>query len=79
MFCLRVYGDAVSRPYDGYHLWTRTKHPMGASTVPYLLWFSLPFAICGVLLFTTPDFDEQGRLIYAYITYILMMTVLHLH
>lgn len=72
MFVTRVW-DAVSDPMMGI-ICDRTNTRWGKYR-PYLLWFSLPFAICGVLLFTTPDFDEQGRLIYAYITYIMMMTV----
>ena len=40
---------------------------------PYLLWMSIPFGIAGVLLFTTPDFGTTGKVIYAYITYTLMM------
>ncbi len=42
---------------------------------PYLLWIAFPFGIIGVLLFTTPDFSVTGKLIYAYITYTLMMMV----
>jgi adenylosuccinate synthase len=42
---------------------------------PYLLWFAAPFAVCGVFLFTTPHLGETGKLIWAYVTYILMMTV----
>ncbi len=40
---------------------------------PYLLWFAIPFAIIGVLTFTTPDFGYTGKLVYAYITYLMMM------
>jgi glycoside/pentoside/hexuronide:cation symporter, GPH family len=40
---------------------------------PYLLWVAIPFGIIGVLLFTTPDFGTTGKLVYAYITYTLMM------
>lgn len=42
---------------------------------PYLLWIAVPFGIAGVLLFTTPDFSYSGKLIYAYVTYTLMMMV----
>ncbi|MFA9389635.1 MAG: MFS transporter [Prolixibacteraceae bacterium] len=42
---------------------------------PYLLWISIPFGIVGVLLFTTPDFGATGKLIYAYVTYTLMMMI----
>ncbi len=40
---------------------------------PYLLWLSIPLAIIGVLAFTTPDFSYSGKLVYAYITFILLM------
>ena len=62
--------DAVSDPMMGI-LADRTKTRWGKYR-PYLLFFSLPFAVCGVLLFTTP---ENGKTVWAYITYILMMTV----
>ena len=72
MFVTRVW-DTVSDPVMG-AIADRTNTRWGKYR-PYLLWFAAPFAIAGVLLFTTPDFDNQGRLIYAYATYILMMTV----
>ncbi|MDD4819381.1 MAG: MFS transporter [Flavobacteriales bacterium] len=42
---------------------------------PYLLYLALPFAVIGVLTFTTPDVSYTGKLVYAYITYSLMMMV----
>jgi len=42
---------------------------------PYILWMALPFGICGVLIFTTPEAGTTGKLIYAYVSYTLMMTV----
>lgn len=42
---------------------------------PFLLWVAVPFAIIGILTFYTPDFAHNGKLIYAYITYSLMMMV----
>lgn len=65
--------DAVSDPMMGI-MADRTNTRMGKYR-PYLLWFCIPFAICGVLLFTTPDFAYAGKLVWAYITYLLMMTV----
>ena len=62
--------DAVSDPMMGI-LADRTKTRWGKYR-PYLLFFALPFAVCGVLLFTTP---ENGKTVWAYITYIMMMTV----
>ena len=42
---------------------------------PYLLWFAIPFAVMGVFTFYAPDFGSTGKLVYAYITYSLMMIV----
>ncbi|MEO6960698.1 MAG: MFS transporter [Puia sp.] len=42
---------------------------------PYLLYVSVPFGIIGVLTFTVPSFSGKGLLIYAYITYSLMMMI----
>ncbi|MDQ8005288.1 MAG: MFS transporter [Pedobacter sp.] len=42
---------------------------------PYLLWVALPFGIIGVLTFVTPDLDITGKIIYAYVTYTLMMMI----
>ena len=42
---------------------------------PYLLWFAIPFAVMGVITFYTPDFGQTGKLVYAYVTYSLMMIV----
>ena len=42
---------------------------------PYLLFLALPFGIVGILTFFTPPFDETGKVIYAFITYGLMMMV----
>ncbi|MER2490553.1 MFS transporter [Catenovulum sediminis] len=40
---------------------------------PYLLWGAIPFALIGVLTFTTPDWSNEAKLVYAYCTYTLMM------
>ncbi|MDR0618784.1 MAG: MFS transporter [Bacteroidales bacterium] len=42
---------------------------------PYLLWFGIPFAVMGVVTFFVPDFASAGKIVYAYITYSLMMIV----
>ena len=69
MLVTRIW-DAVSDPMMGI-IADRTKTRWGKYR-PYLLFFALPFAVCGVLLFTTP---ENGKTVWAYVTYILMMTV----
>ena len=69
MLVTRIW-DAVSDPMMGI-IADRTKTRWGKYR-PYLLFFALPFAVSGILLFTTP---ENGKTLWAYVTYILMMTV----
>jgi glycoside/pentoside/hexuronide:cation symporter, GPH family len=40
---------------------------------PYLMWGALPLAGAAVLTYTTPDLSSDGKLIWAYATYLLMM------
>lgn len=42
---------------------------------PFLLWFAIPFAVMGAITFFAPDFGQTAKLIYAYVTYSLMMIV----
>ncbi|HEX5072818.1 MAG TPA: MFS transporter [Gemmatimonadaceae bacterium] len=42
---------------------------------PWVLWTAVPFGIMGFLTFTTPPFGPQGKLVYAYVTYIVLMMV----
>ncbi len=42
---------------------------------PYLLWMALPFGLIGILTFLGPELSMSGKIIYAYITYTLMMMV----
>ena len=65
--------DAVSDPMMGI-VADRTQTRWGKYR-PYLLWVAPLFSIAGILLFTTPDWSYGAKLIYAYVTYILMMTI----
>lgn len=73
LFLITRIWDAVSDPMMGI-IADRTNTRWGKYR-PYVLWFAVPFAVCGVLLFTTPDISQAGKLVWAYVTYILMMTV----
>lgn len=47
----------------------RTKSKYGKFR-PWILWTAIPLAISLVLLFSSPDLDPSGKIIYAYITYL---------
>ncbi|MGC6464077.1 MAG: MFS transporter [Akkermansiaceae bacterium] len=65
--------DAISDPLMG-ALADRTRTRMGTYR-PYLLWLAVPFGLFGYLTFAVPDIGATGKLIYAYVTYIALMTV----
>ena len=65
--------DAVSDPMMGI-VADRTRTRWGKYR-PYLLFVAPVFSVCGILLFTTPEWEYGAKLVWAYITYILMMTV----
>ncbi|MDD3643852.1 MAG: MFS transporter [Candidatus Krumholzibacteria bacterium] len=71
LFMVSRFWDAVNDPIMGI-IADRTGTRWGKFR-PYLLWMMLPLAIVGVLTFTTPELSLQGKIVYAYVTYILMM------
>ncbi|SHJ65022.1 MFS transporter [Aquimarina spongiae] len=73
MFLLTRVFDGANDPIMGI-IADRTNTKWGKFR-PYLLWMAIPFAIIGTLTFTTPGFTGTGKLIYAYVTYTLMMIV----
>jgi GPH family glycoside/pentoside/hexuronide:cation symporter len=73
MFLVTRIWDAVNDPIMGF-IADRTDTRWGKFR-PYLLWFAIPFGVLGVLMFTTPDLGSTGKLIYAYVTYTLMMMI----
>ena len=71
MFLLTKILDAVSDPIMGL-IADRTNSRWGKFR-PYLLWAAIPYGLCGYAMFANPDFSYTGKLIYAYVTYSLMM------
>ena len=65
--------DAVTDPIMG-AIADRT-HSKHGKFRPYILWGAIPFGILSVLAFTTPDLSDQGKMIYAFVTYTLLMLV----
>ena len=70
LFLLVRLIDAITDPLMGLITdkfttkWGRYRH--------YFLYLSVPFGISVFLTFTTPGFDYNGKIIYAYITYIFV-------
>ena len=73
MFLVSRLWDAVNDPIIG-ALADRTKTRWGKFR-PWLLVTALPFAICFVLAYTTPDLETRGKIVWAYVTYNLLMMV----
>ena len=71
LFLVTRIWDAVNDPIMG-TIADRTNTRWGKFR-PYILFCTIPFCAMGVLTFTTPGFDIAGKLIYAYITYNLLM------
>jgi GPH family glycoside/pentoside/hexuronide:cation symporter len=69
---VRVW-DAIFDPIMGV-IADRTKTRWGKFR-PWILWTAVPFGIMGLLTFTTPDLSPTGKLVYAYLTYIILMMV----
>lgn len=65
--------DMINDPIMGI-IADRTKTRWGKFR-PYILWMALPYSILAVLTFSTPDFGETGKIVYATLTYFLLMTV----
>ena len=52
-------------------------HSKHGKARPWLLWWCIPFAVSLVLMFTAPDFGTTGKIIYAFLTYNLAVTVVY--
>lgn len=69
---IRVF-DAFSDPVMG-AICDRT-HTRWGKFRPWLLWMAVPFGLGAVLMFTTPDLSMNGKIIYAWITYLVMSLI----
>jgi sugar (glycoside-pentoside-hexuronide) transporter len=73
LFLIVRISDAFTDPLMGI-IADRTKTKWGRFR-PWILWSAVPFGVLAFLTFSTPDFGPTGKLIYAYITYTLLMAV----
>lgn len=71
MFLVTKIIDAVSDPTMGL-IADRTETKWGKYR-PYILWMAIPYALLGYLLFLGPDLSQTGKLIFAYVSYSLIM------
>jgi glycoside/pentoside/hexuronide:cation symporter, GPH family len=73
MFLVVGLGAAAFNPVMGV-IADRT-HTRWGRFRPWLLWTALPFGIIGVLTFTTPDLSSSAKIVYAWVTYLLLRLV----
>lgn len=72
----------LSRIFDGFSdvlmgtIIDRTHSKYGKTRI-WILRLTLPYAIAAVLLFTMPDLSDMGKIIYAFVTYNIMNTVVY--
>lgn len=71
MLLVTRLADAVADPVMG-SIADRTNTRWGHFR-PYVLWFAVPLGVAGVLTFATPNLGGGAKLVYAYITYSLLM------
>lgn len=73
LFLLVRISDAFTDPLMGV-IADRTRTRWGKFR-PWVLWSAVPFGVMGFLTFTTPDLGPTGKLVYAYVTYTVLMMV----
>ena len=73
MFLVSRLWDAVNDPIIG-ALADRTETRWGKFR-PWVLWTAVPFAVCFVLAYSAPDLDSRAKIVWAYVTYNLLMMV----
>lgn len=73
IFMVGLLGAFVFTPLVGI-IADRTRTRWGKFR-PWILWTSIPFGVLSLLAFSTPDLGEHGKIIYALVTYTLLMLV----
>lgn len=71
LLVVRVF-DAVTDPMMG-AIADRTRSKYGRYR-PWMLWVAIPYGALAVAAFVTPNVDTGTKLVYAYISYALLMT-----
>lgn len=68
--------DGLTDPFEG--ILMDKVHTRWGKIRPFWLWFSIPWGILAVLVFTTPSLGPAGKIIYIYATYLAFNAVLSL-
>lgn len=71
LFLVARIWDAINDPLMGSIVDRFGKDNKNGRFRPYMKWAGIPVVIMAVFVFFTPDLSESGKLIYAYVTYIL--------
>lgn len=53
---------------------TKSKH---GKARPWLLWLAIPFGLSIILLFTAPDLGTNGKIVYAFLTYMFATAIIY--
>ncbi len=73
MFLITRVWDSLFDPVVG--VFADRIHTRWGKFRPFMLYMAIPFGIMGVLTFYTPAFGDIGKVVYAYLTYSIMMMV----
>lgn len=68
LFIVARIADVIESPLIG--LMIDHTHSKYGKSRPFFLWYALPYVIFAVLTFVTPNFSANGKLIWAYVTYL---------
>ena len=61
--------DAITDPLMGY--WADRTRTRWGRFRPFLLWGAIPLAVIGVAVFTVPELNDFGKIVWVYATYTL--------
>jgi len=78
LFVSRVF-DGINDPMIG--MWADRTETRWGKFRPFILFGCVPFAIMGVLTFTTPNIGDTGKIIWAFVTYnglMVMYTIVNI-
>ncbi|MBB3114155.1 GPH family glycoside/pentoside/hexuronide:cation symporter [Paenibacillus phyllosphaerae] len=70
LFLISRVGDALIDPIFGVMV-DKTNTKRGKAR-PYILYLAVPFGVLSILTFSSPQFSDTGKIIYAYATYIVL-------